>query len=110
LINKSGKDFSEVMEYMKNLGLSDLAEKYKDLSVKVMEHELNRYIPIFRTLPRATSTLMPMPMPTPSSVGFSNTQLAMDVDSLDEDFFGSSGTDEPADSVWEWDEDGYAHV
>jgi hypothetical protein len=98
-----------MMDHMKDLGLPGLAEKYKDLSDKVMEHELNRYVPIFRALPPATSTPMPMPMPmpTPSALEFSDTS-AMDVDSQDEDFWELSGTGGPADSIL--DEDGYGSL
>jgi len=105
------------MDHMKDLGVPGLAVEYKDLTKKVMEHELNRYVPIFRALPPAISPSTPMPMPTPtpmptpmptsSSLGFSDTRLAVDVDSQDDDFFSTSGTDEPADSVWGMAEDGY---
>jgi hypothetical protein len=128
LVRKSGKTFEQVMGHMKDLGLQDLAKVYKDMSDKVMEHELNRYVPIFGAPPPAISTLMPMPTPTPSGLGFSDTSLgfsdtslgfsdtslgffdtslAMDVDSQDEDFSEPSGTDGPTDSVLEKDGDGF---
>jgi hypothetical protein len=50
---------------------------------------------------------MPMPMPTPtpmttsSTLGFSDTDLAMDFDSQDDEFFSTFGADEPAELVWE---------
>jgi len=80
-----------------------------------MEHEVNRYVPIFRALPPAISIPMsvpmpipmPIPMPTSSSLGFSDTHLVMDGDSQDEEFFSAFGTDGLADSVWDLDEDGY---
>lgn len=86
------------MDRMKTLDLPGLAVKYKDLSNKVMEHEVNRYVQVFRALPPATSTPMAMPMSTP---GFFDTHLAMDVDSQDAEFFSTFGTGEPADLVWE---------
>jgi len=102
------------MDHMKTLDLPGLAMKYKDLSSKVMEHEVNRYVPIFRALPPAISTPisvpMPMPMATSSSLGFSDTHLAMDGDSQDEEFFSAFGTDGLADSVWDLDEDGYMQL
>jgi hypothetical protein len=107
------------MDRMKGLGLPALAAKYKDLSKKIMEHEVNRYVQIFQAMPPANATpmpmpmLMPMPMPTPtptsSSLEFSDTNLATDVDSQDEEFFSAFGIDEPVDSLWEEDEDGYLH-
>lgn len=109
MIGKSGADFSRLMDHMKDLGVPGLAVTYKDLSDKIMEHEVNRYVPIFRALPPATSTPMPtlMPMPTSGSLGLSDTHLATDVDSQDEDFFSGFGAGGPADPVWDMDEDGY---
>jgi len=103
------------MDRMKDLRLPELAAKYKDLSSRIMEHEVNRYVQIFRAMPPATATpmpmpmpmLMPMPTPTSSSVEFTDTNLATDVDSQDEEFFSGFGIDEPVDSAWEEGEDGY---
>jgi hypothetical protein len=101
------------MDHMEGLGLSKLALDYKDLSIKVMEHELNRYVrhaEAFRALPQDASTPvpipMPMPMPTSNSLAFPDTDL-MDVDSQDEGEFLAADTDESADLVLEFDEDGY---
>jgi hypothetical protein len=104
-VRKSGKTFTQMMGRMKDLGLQDLAKDYKDLSDKVVGHELNRYVPIFGAPPPAMST--PMPMPMPRGLGFSDTPLAMDADSQDEDSSELSGTDGPAESVLEELGDGY---
>jgi len=119
LIGKSGPDFSRLMDHMKTLDLPGLAVKYKDLTNKVMEHERNRYAQNFRALPSAPSPPMPMPMPMPmptptptltsSGLGFPDTNLEMDFDSQDDEFFSTFGANELADSVWGQDEDGFLH-
>ena len=108
------------MGRMTALGLPALAATYKDLSHTLVEHELNRYVPIFRALSTTALTRVPIPMqlpvraqlpiPTSSSLGLSDTHLAMDVDSQNEDFSSTSGTGEPAGLVWPMDEDGFLQL
>jgi len=97
------------MARMKKLGLPDLAVKYRSLSNKIMEHEVNRYVQVFQALPPATSTPMPMPtpMPTSSNLEFSDTNPATDVDSEDDDSSPALSIHGPVDLPWEKDEDGF---
>jgi hypothetical protein len=102
------------MDHMQRLGLPGLASDFKDLSVKVMEHELSRYVrsaKAFQAQGCASSIPTPMPMPTPvpapSSTAVSDTYSMLDIDSQEEGEFLASDTGEPADSTWELSEDGY---
>lgn len=110
LIRKSGADFSRVMDYMQELGLPSLASDYKDLSAKLMEHEVNHYIrgaENFRAQGPATLTPMPVSMPD------SNDPVSPDpmgVESQDDGDSPVSGSGGPGDILFSSDEEGFLHL
>jgi hypothetical protein len=98
------------MDYMQELGLPSLASDYKDLSAKLMEHELNHYIrgaENFRAQGPATLTPMPVSMPDSND---SVSPDPMDPESQDDGDSPVSGSGGPGDLLFSSDEEGFLYL